>query len=81
MFWTDRVRRRTDRQVDPALADRPVINGLRHRTSRVPSSLDKAVARLLCGLEYSDGANRGSPHIYDCHACEDVHREHKDGPS
>ncbi|WP_162830186.1 hypothetical protein [Amycolatopsis palatopharyngis] len=80
MFWTDRVRGLAIRRVDPPLVDRPVIGGLRHRTRTVVPLLDNAVPRLLCGLEYPERTNRRSPHIYDCHACEDVHRERRDGP-
>ncbi|SFB47676.1 hypothetical protein SAMN05216266_11344 [Amycolatopsis marina] len=80
MFWTDRVRRRAARAVDPALVDRPIIGGLRHRIPMAVPPADNAMMTLLCGFEHSEEANRPSPHIYDCHACEDVHREHQDGP-
>jgi len=53
----------------------PLIGGLRH-LSRLPHTPpDGTVVELLCGDIHQVNWREPAVHIYDCHACVEVHLE------
>ncbi|WP_215548016.1 hypothetical protein [Amycolatopsis sp. CA-230715] len=65
-----------DEDVLPAKRQlRPVIGGVRHRAHVRGLPAKGEVIRMACGFLWTVNRRKKSPHLYDCHACEEVHAE------
>ncbi|GAA1987977.1 hypothetical protein GCM10009754_77590 [Amycolatopsis minnesotensis] len=68
--WPGRGRRVTAPS-EPDGPLRPIVGGVRHRVAGDPNPPDGVTIRMLCGFLWKVHRTAKSPHIYDCHACDE----------